>query len=114
MRVRRALVVDDDADLREMFVALLEQYGVDVEAVSSAEDALACIEACEPDVVLLDVGMPHTSGDVLASVVRARRPRLRLVAVSGYDSEALRALGTFDEVLAKPVDLARLEAVLRG
>ena len=112
MRVRRALVVDDDADLREMFSALLEQYGVDVEAVSCAEEALVCLEAGAPDMMFIDVAMPRTSGDELARVVRKKAPGLRLIAVSGFDAARVRLLGAFDDVLGKPVDLPHLEALL--
>jgi CheY-like chemotaxis protein len=114
MRVRRVIIVDDDADMREMFIALLEQYGIEVEAASSAEETLVLVDACVPDLVFLDIGMPKTSGDVLARTLRAKVPGLRLVAVSGYDPDDVRQLGTFDDVLTKPVDIATLEALLRS
>jgi two-component system, OmpR family, response regulator len=114
MRVRRVLVVDDDPDLREMFVALIEQYGIAVDAASSAEEALALVDASTPDLVFLDIAMPTTSGADLARTLRAKNPSLRLVAVSGYDPAHVRTLGTFDDVLSKPVDIASLEALLRS
>jgi CheY-like chemotaxis protein len=114
MRVRRVLVVDDDPDLREMFVALMEQYGIEVDAAASAEEALALLDGRTPDLVFLDIAMPRTSGVDLAPMLRAKQPGLRLVAVSGYDPAHVRTLGTFDEVLSKPVDIASLEALLRS
>jgi DNA-binding response OmpR family regulator len=114
MRVRRVLIVDDDADLREMFSALIEHYGIAAFSASSADEALSQFDAHPPDLVFLDIAMPTTSGDDLARTLRAKAPGLRIVAVSGFDPEHVRTLGVFDEVLSKPVDIADLEALLRG
>ena len=56
------LVVDDDAGMRELVRLQLEREGYSVQEASSAAEGLASIEARKPDLVLLDVMMPHTDG----------------------------------------------------
>ncbi|HCF29891.1 MAG TPA: hypothetical protein DEV81_22425, partial [Cyanobacteria bacterium UBA11049] len=54
----RVLVVDDEPDSRELFAALLSQYGAEVLSVASAAEVLASLESFQPDVLVSDIGMP--------------------------------------------------------
>jgi excisionase family DNA binding protein len=56
------LVVDDDAGMRELVRLQLEREGYDVEDAASAEEGLAAIESRRPELILLDVMMPHVDG----------------------------------------------------
>jgi signal transduction histidine kinase/ActR/RegA family two-component response regulator len=108
----RVIVVDDEADARELLRRLLAEHGCEVTLASSAAEALALL-ANEPcDVLLTDIGMPGTDGYDLMRHVRAGRYRQpRSIAVTAFarpeDRERAIAAG-FDAHLAKPVNAGRL------
>jgi len=115
----RVLIVEDEADVREVLRRLLLTQGaqVDVAADAAAAEAMA---AGGYDALLIDVILPDLDGATLIRRLRARGVRGRIVAMSGGGLgrpglEALasaEALGA-DAVLFKPFDSARLyEAVL--
>jgi PAS domain S-box-containing protein len=114
---RRVLIVDDNADAADMLALLLQLDGHEVQAVYSSRDALERAQSFQPDVVLLDIGLPEINGYEVAQRLRAM-PQLRgisLVAVTGYgrseDRARARAAG-FDDHLVKPVEAIELKRVL--
>ena len=115
----RLLVVEDEQSSREMLVALLEQYGAEVDAAASAGEALAALERTIPDVLVSDIGMAGESGYDLIRRVRAlpsgRGGRVPAVAFTAYSSnrDRLSSLDAgFQVHLAKPTDPARLVATI--
>ncbi|HXH84136.1 MAG TPA: MASE1 domain-containing protein [Candidatus Tectomicrobia bacterium] len=121
----QALVVDDQADARELLEMMLQQCGADVVLAGSASDALQLLAATRIDVVISDLAMPGVDGFGLIAAVRgAERQRgaraMPALAVTAYaDSEASeRALAAgFDACLTKPVDpeaFVRLVARMAG
>jgi len=120
----RVLVVDDDADARDMTAAALGAFGANVSVVASSEQALAWLADGThpaPHVLIADLGMPDQNGFELMELVRKLEgdiARIPAVAVSGYardqDRERARDAG-FNAHLAKPITPAALvEAVLRA
>jgi two-component system CheB/CheR fusion protein len=114
---KRILVVDDNADCRDMLKMLLELDGYEV---STADDGYAALDKMrrQPiDVALVDIGLPGMDGYQLAKQVRGERGlgRLHLVALTGYgrpeDRQAALAAG-FDAHLVKPLDPNELARVL--
>ena len=112
----RVLVVDDNQDAGDMLGMLLRSLQATVHTVHSGPDALATIDEFDPDVVLLDIGMPFMDGYEVARRIRARRGRrVRLIALTGWGQEedvrrAERA--GFDHHLVKPPDLEKLGRLL--
>ena len=115
---RRILIVDDHGDTVDTTSVLLEMEGHEVRV---AYDGLAAIEIAkqfQPEVVLLDVGMPGLDGYAVARALRALQEwePMRLVAVTGWaraeDKKAAIAAG-FDLHLPKPVVLEELQAALK-
>ena len=111
------LLVDDEADGRELLALYLGQCGSRVTAVESASDALAVIERERPDVLVSDIAMPSMDGYELIRRVRALPgghgvPAVALTAHANAAArvEALRA--GYDIYLTKPVDAAELSAVV--
>jgi signal transduction histidine kinase/BarA-like signal transduction histidine kinase len=105
------LVVDDDADARELVSSLLAKYGAEPVAVGSAADALDAIARQSIDLVLSDVGMPQRDGLSLMQDLRRIGLHVPAIALSAYTHEAdvRRALQAgFDLHLGKPVDATRL------
>ncbi|TMF41551.1 MAG: response regulator [Chloroflexi bacterium] len=110
----RVLVVDDDAMVRTVARRLLESFGLTVEDVAGGPAAIDRLRA-DPagiDVVLLDLTMPEMNGPELLTELRAIRPDLPAVVMSGYhEDEATAALGApisgFVQKPFTPVELAR-------
>ncbi|SHN48079.1 ATP-binding protein [Cryptosporangium aurantiacum] len=106
----RVLVVDDEPDLRELAGLLLRRGGYQVVIATSGEDAVEQARGTDVDVLLTDVSMPGMSGPETAEAVRAVRPAIQVVYMSGY----ARALATADGVaegvvfIEKPVTRAAL------
>jgi two-component system, chemotaxis family, CheB/CheR fusion protein len=116
----RVLVVEDDDDTRESYVAALAELGVVVRAESSAAAALAALAEFRPQVILSDIAMPGHDGFSFIQKVRQLRPeeggRVPAAAVTALatSEDRQRALDAgFQMHVAKPVDAARLAAVIR-
>jgi CheY-like chemotaxis protein len=98
---------------------LLNMEGHDTRAVNTARAALLAVPEFQPEVVLLDIGLPEMDGYEVARRLRAQngKHRMRLVAVTGYgqpaDRRRTQAAG-FDEHLVKPVEPAVLQDFLRS
>jgi PAS domain S-box-containing protein len=65
------LIVDDEADARELLNFLLEQYGASVTIATSAAEVLDILEQKQPDLLISDLGMPETDGYSLIRQIRA-------------------------------------------
>jgi CheY-like chemotaxis protein/two-component sensor histidine kinase len=115
---RRILVVDDNRDAADSLLVLLQFDGHDVRVAYTGEDALQVAREFEPDVVLLDLGLPDLSGFDVAESLRqdARTAAAQIIALTGWghDEHRRRARDSgIDHHLTKPVDpehLARLIA----
>jgi CheY-like chemotaxis protein len=108
---RRILVVDDNADSADSLAMILNHSGHVAEPVYGAADALARVAAFEPEIILLDIGLPDIDGYEVAKQLRGRGSNARLIALTGYgqpeDVRRARDAG-FNAHLVKPVDLRRL------
>ena len=111
----RVLVVDDQADARELLIAMLQQYGAEVIAVATAVDALEALPRIKPNVLVSDIGMPGEDGYALIRQVRAMTAeqggQIQAIALTGYASASDRthALSAgFQLHMAKPVDAIEL------
>ncbi len=101
----RVLVADDEENIRLVLRTMLKKHGYEVEVAKSAEDALARLDAFDPDFVLADVRMPGMSGIELCGELRARSSRATVIVMSAYGSvelavQAMNA-GAYDYV-SKP------------
>ncbi len=109
---KRLLVVDDNVDAAETIARLLRLAGYDAECVYDGPSALEAVERNQPDIVVLDIGLPGMDGYEVGRRLRARFERLPLIAVTGYgqDSDRRRsAQAGFDHHFTKPVDPLELE-----
>ncbi len=104
------LVVDDDADVREVVRDSLETLGYRVLTAHSGEAALKVLDTVRPDLMLLDYAMPGMDGAHTAGLARERWAGLPIIFASGYaDTAAVQAsLGGEATILAKPFDLELL------
>ena len=109
------LVVDDNVDAAEMLSFALEAAGYVTRLAYDGLEALRVAEEFVPALAVLDIGLPVMDGYEVARRLKARFPKLPLIALTGYgqvdDARRARAAG-FDEHLVKPVDLDRLHATV--
>jgi PAS domain S-box-containing protein len=115
----RVLVVDDNRDGAILLAETLSAFGYQARAVHDGPAALAMAEQFDPDVALLDIGLPVMDGFELARqfALRAGLSRTKLVAVTGYGQEQDRAESAqagFVAHLVKPVDLGHLRRVIES
>jgi CheY-like chemotaxis protein len=116
-RPLRILVADDNEDGREMLHYLLTKEGHTVVQAEDGERALAAVAALDPDVAILDIGMPGLNGYELARALRptAEDRRPFLVALSGLgqaEDKARAAAAGFDQHFTKPVDIGALLSLI--
>lgn len=84
-RATRVLVVDDEASVRDLQNRMLTQAGYEVHTVDDADKALQWIREEQPvDLVIADVNMPEMNGDEMARRIRALRPDLKILFVTGF------------------------------
>ncbi|MFS0516720.1 PAS domain S-box protein [Nostoc sp. UIC 10607] len=107
----QVLVVDDEPDIRDLVTFILQDYGVEVTAVSSAQEALQALSESIPDVLISDIGMPKTDGYMLMREVRARSPQqgglvpaIALTAYAGEMNQQQALAAGFQMHISKPVD----------
>ena len=113
------LVMDDEADTRELLVTALERCGAQVTAVPSVPAALASLDRELPDVLLSDIGVPGEDGYSLIRKLRSRSAEcggnVPAAALTAYarSEDRIRALSAgFQAHLAKPIDPAELVATI--
>ena len=119
LRGIRVLVVDDEADAREMLSMILEEAGADVTAASCADDAVAAFERFHPAVVVSDIGMPKGDGYSLIRRLRALEgdaagttPAVALTAFA-REEDRTQALGAgFQAHLPKPIEPGELTGII--
>lgn len=113
----RILVVDDYADVIESMTLLLQTEGYEVETADCGMKALERAQTFQPDIVLLDIGLPDLNGYEVAKRLRLlpQTQHMILIALTGYgqveDLEKSQSAG-FDHHLLKPMDYLKLSALL--
>jgi PAS domain S-box-containing protein len=113
------MIIDDNQDVADSCATLLELSGHRVRTAYSARHGLELAQGLQPEVMLLDIGLPDMSGYELATTIRATpwgRETI-LVAVTGWGQEAdrERAFGCgFDHHLTKPIATDALESLLQS
>lgn len=115
----KILVVDDEADTRELIQEVLQECGSEVITSASAEEALVALEQHKPDILISDLGMPEEDGYSLISKIRAlpseRGGQIPAAALTAYAraEDRMRVLRSgFQFHLPKPVDSAELVTVV--
>ena len=110
------LIVEDADEVRELATKLLQRQGYIVTAARSAEEACRMFETLSVDVILTDVVMPGASGPEMIKRLRARRPDLKVVYMSGYTADAIVNRGVLEPgvvFLHKPFTAESLDRKLR-
>jgi CheY-like chemotaxis protein len=116
-RRARVLVVDDNEDVRDVLVAYLETLGYHTLKAAGGHDALELLAdgGAGVDLLMADYAMPGMSGTELMRAVRAERPRLPVVVITGY-ADKTDLDGRLDEaiLLQKPFRINELAAAIES
>ena len=117
-RPARVLVVDDDAENRELLQMGLEWEGFVVQTAASGADALRSVASEPSDLILADVRMPGMNGYELTAAIKSNpaTENIRVVMLTGRDDEEARTLAQHagaDAFLVKPMSRVALAARLR-
>jgi PAS domain S-box-containing protein len=114
-----ALVVDDEADSRELVVCVLQQSGATILSACSATEALQTLAQQKPDLLISDIGMPETDGYMLIRQVRSLSPeqggQIPAIAVTAYATDTDRQLilqAGFQRHVTKPIDPIPFTAIV--
>ncbi|MEC5397730.1 response regulator [Uliginosibacterium sp. H1] len=116
-RGARVVVVDDNNDAAESVAAFLRLEGHEVKIAGDGKQALACVEAFSPHVVVLDIGLPGMNGYEVAKALRGNphTSELLLIALTGYgqkEDQAMARDAGFDHHFMKPSDPHALQTVI--
>jgi two-component system response regulator DegU len=88
----RVLVVDDHAIWRSFLIAHLKRFDLNVVAVAyDGVQAVFQARAAQPDVIIMDINLPHLNGIEAAAEIRAAVPSAKIVFVSGIDDAHVKA-----------------------
>jgi DNA-binding response OmpR family regulator len=118
----RVLVVEDDPDIAELVVRYLEKAGYSTMKVSSGRDALDSVRTKPPDLMVLDLMLPHVDGLEVCRILRAaeKTAAIPIIMLTARAEESERIVGLeigADDYLAKPFSpnelVARVKALLR-
>ena len=113
----RILLVEDDAELREMVRRALVHEGFRVTGRANGGDALRAVEHETPDALVLDIGLPDSDGRDVCQALRGRgvsAPVLFLTARDAVSDRLAGFSGGGDDYLVKPFDVKELVARLRA
>jgi DNA-binding response OmpR family regulator len=118
--LQKILVVEDDAPLQEYLKDLLSEAGFSAEIASDGVEALSAIKKIEPNLVVLDLGLPKISGEMVCTEIKRKYPETPVIILTakGDTSDIVHGLNLgADDYLAKPFDgnelIARINARLR-
>jgi two-component system response regulator MprA len=113
----RVLVVEDDPDLRRLLRASLGEEGFEVATAANGRDALRASTGPQPDLMVIDIGLPDADGRDLCQALRAQGSTAPVLFLTALDAVTDRVSGFSaggDDYLTKPFALAELAARLRS
>ena len=112
----KVLIVDDDAEIRNVLTEYLASHDYEAVAVDSGASMRAALQASVPDVVLLDLALPGEDGLSIARYLRERHP-VGIIMITGASEPVDRIIGLevgADDYIGKPFDPRELRARIRS
>jgi CheY-like chemotaxis protein len=118
----KLLAVDDDAPSAELIVRVAERCGYEAFATSDSRGVISLIQALRPDVLAVDISMPHIDAIELFKLLAQTKFEGQIIVVSGQDQPILELTRSTAEMLGlsrphlhqKPLDFAALRETLNG
>jgi DNA-binding response OmpR family regulator len=119
--VKRIVVIEDEADIRDFLKEVLIDEGYTVQTAEDGIQALQVVKKGEPDLVILDLGLPKMSGESVCLELRKKYPKMPIIILTGRDTtpDVIKGLNLgADDYVTKPFIadelLARIKARLRA
>jgi CheY-like chemotaxis protein len=112
---KKILIVDDNPNMSSLLVEMLEVFHYEAIRAGDGHDALEKIEREDPAMVITDMRMPKMSGLELLKAVKAKKPNLPVVVISGYSVDEVDSdfvAENADGFLNKPFMMADIEKLL--
>lgn len=113
---KKILIVDDNRAVADSLAKLLKMAGYELEISYSARESFSVLKRFNPDLAIIDIGMPDIDGYGLARMLRDDHITIPLIAFSGYGTEKDKKLALeagFNHHLTKPVGLGELKEVFK-
>ncbi len=115
------LAVEDDDDLRTYLEQILRENNYFVKSTAKATSALAILERFQPDLVLLDLGLPDMDGQALCAEIKRKYPEVVVIILTAHDNvdDKIKSFdGGADDYLTKPFEpeelIARIKTRLKS
>lgn len=118
--MKRILVVDDDKNVRESFLATLEPMGCHVDLAAGGLEGLESAKSNRPDLIFLDLKMPIMSGAETLERLQDICPEVRVYIITAFYAEFLKPLkrlqarGVSFDVARKPLTVTEIRAIAEG
>jgi len=116
-KLPKLLVIDDDAHLRESLAEVLELDGFECHQAGTAQTGIDTAKKVDPDVVIMDIQLPDSSGFQICQELRKRSKKTILIMMTGRFLSAEEKKQGFelgaDEYMTKPFDLAELSVRIK-
>ncbi|GAB3016348.1 response regulator [Spirosoma pulveris] len=117
MDYSRVLLVDDNKELAELTAKIMQTLGYEVHTCFNGQDAIEAAKTWQPDVMLLDIGLPDLDGYAVCAYIRRQSwsRSLPIIALTGYGEESDKQrslLAGFDTHLLKPIDYTTLAQLI--
>lgn len=108
-----ALVIEDDNDLSEIFSRALQQAGFEVESITDGKTAEARLKETLPNVIVLDMHLPHVDGATLLKQIRAdkRLSKARIIIATADSAKAEQYRNQATIVMIKPITFSSLRDI---
>lgn len=108
-----ALIIEDNQDIAEVFASILVMEGYEVEAVRNGETAVKHLTETIPALVVLDMYLPDTTGEILLTQIRhdPRLAKTRVVIVTAFPQTTRFLAVKADTVLCKPLRLEQIRHI---
>ncbi len=111
----KLLLVDDDADVRDIVRTVLCELGYDVREAGGGQEALAALANFNPDLLIVDFGMPSMNGAEVVTTARSQNAALKILFLSGYADSAILGSAVGEALLLrKPFRPGELAAAVRS
>ena len=122
MQKEKILLVDDEADILEILSYNLKKEGFEVKAVSSGKEALLCLDAFQPNLIILDLMMPEMDGIETCEIIRSNSiyDRILITFLTARSEDYSQIVGLnsgADDYISKPIKpkvlVSKINALLR-
>lgn len=106
----KALIIEDEADLAEIYTKALQREGFETETINDGKKAIERLASVSPNVILLDLHLPQISGAAILEAIRAdeRLKKIPVIVTTADERQAEELVNQADLVLLKPVSLNQL------